>query len=404
MDSLLSSISSSFGGLSGWLLAIIAVSSALQLLGVGCLIRFYFRKPPKRDWSTVPRDQLPGVTIIKPCYRAQDGEEYSFVSFFEQDYPGPIQLLFAVSNETDPIVPLVKTFLARYPHVDAQLIVSRTRNAFWKKVDALYDAHHVAKHDLLIWSDSDVIVERDYVSKMVACMSEPGVSVVTTPQYDTGANNLASGFKVLGNNCDLATYVMIFDSFYRDKRVGWGHSMSFRKSEFDSFGEKGWNLMNRFLADDQALPFLFIEHGKKVVFRNIYCPVQYAGKTFANVITQKRRFVWCQRIAIPNRAIYSFALLAYPQIPALALLFVTGFSSLGLAVFGAVAAMRIGISFLFEALFIRSVRMSLRYFWTILLWDLMQIYFILDGLVQTTIRFDGKTYRVVNRYFLEQVT
>jgi len=377
---------------------IVVIGLGIQVVGAFCLVAFYFKKaPPLRR-----RDKYPGVTLLKPCHRAEDNEEENFDALFHQDYPGPLELLFVVSVENAPIVGLVNDYLRRYPNVDARLLVSRTRQAFWKKVDANHDGHLAAKHDYLIWTDSDSVVKNDYVSQMVPSLEEPGVSVVTVPQCDIRVNNFATAFKVLGNTCDLATFIMILRLFPKHQKVGWGHSMAFRKSEFDSF-EGGWEWINFFLADDQALPSLFVKNGRKVVWRNIYCPVEYSSKTLAQVISQKRRWVAAQRIAVPNRYVYLLALLVYPQIPAAVLVLLTGFSMMSLKVFLVAALVRIGVSLLQEILFLRSVRMISRYFWTIVLWDLSQVAFILDGFWNTEFNIDGKRYKVVNRYFLKRV-
>ncbi len=373
------------------------VGLGIQALGALCLIRFYFQKVRvPANWGPNPA----GISVLKPCHTNQDGEAANFEGFFHQDYPGPWELIFVVSTLKAPIVPIIEALIARYPNVQARLVVSTTQRAAWRKVDALYDGHQTAQHEIILWSDSDAIVRPNYLSEMAAALREPGVSVVTVPQYDTRINNFATAFKVLGNTCDLSTYVMIELALARNQLVGWGHSMAFKRKEFDSFPE-AWDTLNTFLADDLALPYIFVNNGKKVVSRNIYCPVEFASKTLKQVVDQKRRWVWCQRIFVGNRWVYLSAILFYPQIVALFLVLLTGFSTESLLLFGAVAATRIGIFALHESLFLRSLRMTLSYFWTLPLWDISQLFFVWDGFRRKHIEFNGKPYRVVNRYFLE---
>ena len=379
------------------LLIVIFLDVAIQLLGIVSTILFHFSKPPKLD-TTRP---LPGVTIIKPCLESDDNEEENFDGFFNQDYPGKVELLFVVGDESHPIVPVIKKYLKRYPERDARLLVSKTREACSPKINSLFDGHQAAKNEIIIWSDSDVIVRPSYVSEMVACLQEPGVSVVTTPQYDTRANTFGSAFKVLANNCDVATLVMGYRILTRRKRVAWGHSSGFWKKEFDSFGPETWHFLNRFLADDLGLPRIFDAHGKKIAFRNIYCPVETSNKTVAQMVSQKKRWVMCQRLVIGNRFIYFLGVLVYPQVPAALLLLLTGFAPWSIALFFGLAALRIAISGLFEFLYLDSVRMTVRYFWTILLWDLAQIYFFWHGFSTNTITFRGKDYQILGDYSLK---
>ncbi len=381
-----------------WILAAFwAAGMGIALLGFVGLVYFRFRRLPALQTDK----PLPGVSIIKACYDNQDNEADNFDHFFNQDYPGPIELLFTVSRETDPIVPTVRSYLARYPQVDAKLVLSKSKFAYWNKVNSLKDAQDQAKHEVIIWSDSDVVVRKDYVRQMVACLQEPGVSVVTTPQYDFRIDNFATGFKVPGNNCDDATFMMAYNLLNRRKRVALGHSIGFRASEFNSFGPQAWETIGKFLADDLALPYVFNSHGKRVVFRNIYCPVEYRGKTFKQVIEQKRRWVVCQKQTVGNRVLYLTACLFYPVVPATFLVLLTGFSDWSLALLSVGALTRIGISALFERWILGTWKMALRWGWTVPLWDLAQVAFVLDGFFRNTLVLGGKTYVLEKRYFLK---
>jgi len=371
----------------------------IYCFGLVCLIRFVRKKIP-----ALKSDQpLPGVSIIKTCYKAEDNEEVNFDILFHQDYPVPYQILFVVSSDTDPIVPLIQTFLTRYPKVDAQLVVSKTRKAFWKKVDALYDGYRLVKHDFVIWSDSDVILKSNYITQMAASLQEPGVALVTTPQYDARANNFPSALKALGNNCDVATHMMILDAMTTWKKHGFGQSIGFKKKDLDQMGKKVWETMNTFLADDQALPYLFYHEGKKVVFQNIYCPVEFSNKTFGNVIRQKIRWLLPQKMALGNRYSYILSVIGYPVATSFLMMICTQLSPHSIRLFIASCLMRVFISFTFEILVLKDFRMSLRYFWTIPIWDIMHLYFFIHGFFKTTIQFENRKFKVVNRYFVKEI-
>jgi ceramide glucosyltransferase len=379
------------------LMLFLAAGLCIELLGVISTLLFRFQKIP----SLSRKKGYPSVSIIKPCCNDTDNEAENFDRFFKQDYPGNWEIIFVVGSEKDPVLPVIRTYLNRYPKVDAKLVLSKTREAIWNKVNSLYDGQTQAKGEIVIWSDSDVIVNPNYVSQMVACLQEPGVSLVTTPQYDTRANTFGSAYKVLANNCDVATFVMTYALLSRRKYAAWGHSSGFKKAEFDGFGKVSWDLLNRHVADDLALPMLFNMHDKKVVFRNIYCPVECSSKTAAQIIDQKLRWVVCQKLFLKNRYLYLSGILFYPQIPSLFLMFATGFAPWTIGLFFGVALSRIFIATVFEALFLNSIRMSLKYFWTIILWDLSQLYFFWHGFLTDEIVFSGKKYRIFDGCFLK---
>lgn len=370
----------------------------LQILGWLGLVLFWCRKIPP-----LPKNQvLPGVTIIKPCVANFDHEEENFDSFFHQDYPGKIQILFTVSKETDSIVPIIRQYLTRYPKVDAELIISTTQRAYWRKVDAMFDAHQKVKHPLVIWSDSDAIVKQNYISQMVSCLLEPGVSMVTTPQYDYRMNNFATALKGLGNNCDVASYVMCFYLLIKNHKVAWGHSMGFKQKVFREIETEAWDLLSHSFGDDLMMPALFHKKGKKVVFRNIFCPIQYSDKSLSQVIQQQERFALCQK-AYLGKWTCIFGLLGFPMIPATLLLITVPQHPIVIPLFIITIFIRLFLSMSFEKLILNSITTNLYYFWTIPIWDLMHIYFVIHAFFQNQVIYHGISYRFIDQFQLEKI-
>lgn len=365
--------------------------SMILFFGIISLVFFHLCPLPKTLSKIKNKDQFPGISIIKPCHSADDNEGKNFDSFFNQNYPGELQLIFVVSDIHAPIIPIIENYLKRYPHQDAKLVISKTRNAYSRKVDALYDGNQHAKHDWIILSDSDTVVNSDYVMQMANCLAEKGVSVVTTPQYDFRVNNFATAFKVLGNNAHVGTYVMLLHWLVSKKKVAFGQSIGFKKSEFKKFEEEGWRRLNTCFGDDLVLPTLFAKNGKKVVFRNIYCPVEYSNKTFRQMRIQQERFALCQKV-YHGTLTFILSPLLIPQIPATLLLLFARENPVKWSLFFGVLFLRITSSFLFEKLILKSVHMSLRYFWTIPLWDLYYIYLVVHATCQQTIEYHGVNY------------
>lgn len=379
-----------FGLVAGVLSAFWLAGLLIDYLGLIGMLLFRFVPLPKLKTDR----PLPGVSIVKPCFANQDNEIENFEHFFNQDYAGPLEILFAISSERDPIYPVLQEFLVKYPDRDARIIVSTSNDAYWNKINAVRDAQEQAKHEIIIWSDSDVVVRTNYVRQMVGCLQEDGVSVVTTPQYDFRVDNFPTALKVLGNNCDDATFMMAYNLLVRKKRVALGQSIGFWAHEFNSFKADAWRVLNRALADDLALPHVYADKGKKVVFRNVFCPVEYSGKKLSDVIEQKRRWVMCQKYSVGNPLVYLSACLFYPEVPAFFLILLTGASHQSLWMFAIGAATRIGITGLFELLFLGSLKMWIRWFWTVPLWDLMQVGFVLDGFFRNTIVLGGRRFKV----------
>src|SRR5690349_10280450 len=101
------------------MLTCLVAGLGIEFLGMISMVRFYFRKAPPLP----ALKKLPGISIIKPCYGINENEQENFQNFFLQNYQGPIQILFVVSDEKDPVVPTIKEYLRRFPEADAQLVI-----------------------------------------------------------------------------------------------------------------------------------------------------------------------------------------------------------------------------------------------------------------------------------------
>jgi hypothetical protein len=72
----------------------------------------------------MPKDQVPGVTIIRPL-RGIDCNMYeNLASSFRQDYP-LFEIVFSVAQPNDPAITVVRDLMKQYPKVDARLIIGK---------------------------------------------------------------------------------------------------------------------------------------------------------------------------------------------------------------------------------------------------------------------------------------
>jgi hypothetical protein len=353
-------------------------------------------KPPP-----LPEGPLPGVTVIKTCVGVDDGEAELFDALFHQDYPGPLQLIFTVPNTECAANPVIDAYLKKYPNVDAMKLVSTTRLAAYRKVDAVYDAHPHVKHPLVAWSDSDVVTTTHFVRDVAASLLEPGVSMVSTPQFDAGADNFATALKTVGNNVDNATMVPWYLLTYRPVRMVVGHLIAFHKKDLDELADELWATLRIALADDQGTGLTFAKHGKKIVFRNIHNPVRFAGKTLKSMVNQKERHAICQQAGAGSKWAYLVFMFMYAQLPATLWLLTHLFQPSAWVVFAAPFVVRTLLGFWVEKLFLGTLSMTAKWFWTVPLWDLAAAYFILKATITQRVDYHGKWYDIVDRIYLK---
>ena len=113
-------------------------------------------------------NSLPSVTLLKPLKGCDAATEECLRSWFAQQYRGPMQILFGVAAAEDPVCGIVRKLLQEFTAIDAQLVVGSPLPGANAKVAKLAELEGLAKHELLVISDADVRVPRDFLANIVA--------------------------------------------------------------------------------------------------------------------------------------------------------------------------------------------------------------------------------------------
>jgi len=148
------------------------------LAGIYSAWRFFraARRGPGK--APLAKNELPPISVLKPL-RGLDPDAYeNFASFCRQDYP-EFEILFAVNDAGDPAAPVVRKLIEDFPERSIRLIVVTERLGANTKVSNLCRLVREARYGLLIITDSDVRVEREYLRSVAAMFREPSVGGVT---------------------------------------------------------------------------------------------------------------------------------------------------------------------------------------------------------------------------------
>ena len=228
------------------------------LLCLYCVIGYFrgLRKIPQARSSF-----MPAASIVKPV-RGLDFEAYeNFASFCRLDYP-EYEVVFAVSDPRDPVIPIIEKLRADFPSCSMRLITNVPRIGTSDKVNNLCQLVRNAKYDFLVMSDSDVRVEPDYLKQVLAPFVDPEVGAVTAFYKSLSAGNVASNLDALGMYMDSAPAALV--AWKIEGRLGFafGWTMATSKKHLKKIG--GWEAMVNYHSDDFELGNRIAQSGHRV--------------------------------------------------------------------------------------------------------------------------------------------
>ncbi|KAK4287841.1 hypothetical protein Pmani_039102 [Petrolisthes manimaculis] len=87
------------------------------------------------------------------------------------------ELLFCIQEEGDPSIVIVQELMKKHPHVDASYFTGGKEVGVNPKINNMQPGYLAAKHELLLISDSGLMMKEDTLSDMVSYMT-PDVGIV----------------------------------------------------------------------------------------------------------------------------------------------------------------------------------------------------------------------------------
>jgi ceramide glucosyltransferase len=151
----------------------VAVLGIIYTLLAGALIGRFFARPRAEPAS------FPPVTVVKPLHGGEWALLRNLSSFCRQDYPGPVQFLFGVHDAGDPALETVGELRRLHPDAHITVVADSRLHGPNRKISNTINMLPQARHDVLVFADSDVGVDPDYLRNVVGELQKPGVGLVT---------------------------------------------------------------------------------------------------------------------------------------------------------------------------------------------------------------------------------
>jgi ceramide glucosyltransferase len=208
----------------------------------------------------------PDVSILKPVKGIDQHMYAGFVSHCSQQYAGKYEIVFGVSNLTDPAVVEIERLKREFPEVAIRLVECTRRLGTSGKVSNLVQMLEGAAFEHIVINDSDILVSPHYLTHILNCFGDPAgqVGMVTAPYIGrTPAKaGLWSRLEALGISTDFFAGVLTARKLEGGIRFGLGSTLATTKAVLAETG--GLEALVEYLADDYEMGVRIANAGYRV--------------------------------------------------------------------------------------------------------------------------------------------
>ena len=366
------------------LLLIVAVAGCVYGLTAAWLAGRFAAAAPAR----LPADAAaPSVTVLKPLCGLEPRLYENLETFCRQDYAGPVQIVFGVQNAADPAIGVVERLQAAYPALRIDLVVDPRQHGSNRKVSNLINMAERIAHAVIVLADSDMVVRPDYLERVVAALSQPGVTGVTCLYHGVPAHR-----GVYAHLSALAIDVQFLPNVVMGTALGlakpcFGSTIAFRTESLAAIG--GFQRIRNDLADDYELGEALRGLGGRVVIPNFTIGHTCVDTEIRGLWRHELRWNRTIRNVDPGGYAGSIVTHAFPLALIGALLPGAGTPAL------AVAALALACRIVLCARLERAFGLDAHPYWLLPIRDILSFANFSWGFVSGAVTWKGHDYRVV---------
>jgi ceramide glucosyltransferase len=233
----------------------------------------------------------PAISILKPLCGADDDLAENLASFARLDWP-EYEVLLGIPDPRDAALPVARAAAARWPR-RFRVVFQRGAPGLNPKVNQLVTLSRAARHDVLVVSDSNIRVRRDYLAGIAGHLEDPRVGLVTHLVTGAGERSLGSLMDALHLTGGVAPSVALARGLARHDIVV-GKSMAFRRADLDRLG--GFAAAKDVLAEDYVLGReVSLRLGKQVALAHAPVVNTIERRPVSEFVARYRRWAVLQR-------------------------------------------------------------------------------------------------------------
>ena len=361
------------------------------LLSLYCTVQYFRalrRLPPRNDSFAPP------VSILKPVRGVDQGAYENFASYCQLDYP-EYELVFAMADPNDPVIPVIQKLHKDFPNARIRFVTDVPRIGENNKVNSLCRLVGEARYDLLVMTDSDVRVERDYLREVVAPFADRRVGAVTSFYRCAGGGTLATDLDMLGMCMDSVPSALVARRLEGKVQFAFGWTMATTKERLAEIG--GWQAMANHHSDDFELGNRIAGKGHGVELMRKPVWMVFPMQSFGQYLRHELRWAIGLRNVRPAGYAGMIFTLGLPwAILAAAVAAASGWTGLALGYIAAYLFLRLGVAYAAGVWGLRDGKIAGK-LWLAPLRDAVSAIVWFAGFFTNKISWRGLEYRVRKR-------
>jgi len=237
----------------------------------------------------------PAASLLKPVHGVDFGSYENFASFCTQDYP-EYEILFGVGDGSDPAVPLIQRLMAEFPQNQIRLFVGLEHIGANRKVNMQARLASEARHQILVLTDGDIRVSRDYLREVIAPLEDRRVGAVTSFYRSITERNLGAELEAIGAASDFFAGVLMAN-WMEGITFGLGASIVTTKEWITRIG--GFAAIADLHSDDYELGNRIAKAGGKILLSREVVATMYPAQSARGFWQHQVRWARTVRLSRP---------------------------------------------------------------------------------------------------------
>jgi ceramide glucosyltransferase len=258
----------------------------------------------------------PPVSIVRPVCGIDNHVEATLASSFTLDYPRH-EILFCAGSAQDPVVALVRALIAAHPNIDARLLIGNERIGANPKLNNVIKGWHAAASDLIVMADSNVLMPRDYIQRLLATW-RPDTGLVSAPPIGSHPHGFWAALECAFLNTYQARWQYVADTI--GLGFAQGKTLFYRRPDIEAAG--GLRALAAEAAEDAATTKLVRASGRRVRLVDAPFEQPLGRRSWAEVWSRQVRWARLRRDSFAG--FYSLEIATGALLPLTAVVFIAG--------------------------------------------------------------------------------